>query len=286
MIPSRIHRLDADALPQLSRGELAERAATWWCWWGRTAPARPIASRRSRFSRPGAACGGRRWTMSPTIRATARGRYRPSVEGALGLATLGTGIDPPISSEGRGEDAATSRRCRIDREPLSSAARVRRSFAHGVADAGDGRAVHGGCVGAGGGFSTAWCWRSTANIPGRVSAAGALLTFAATACWRCAITTTTGATRSSAKPPSLRWAVAAMRGQTVARLAAMLRARGQSLGVSVRRDHARRLDGKRFDQRAGDLRGGPLPRDPAREQAEGLPLPAAPLMVRISPTCR
>jgi DNA replication and repair protein RecF len=43
------------------------------------------------------------------------------VEGALGLATLGTGIDPQISSEGRGEEAAASRRCRIDREPVSSA---------------------------------------------------------------------------------------------------------------------------------------------------------------------
>jgi DNA replication and repair protein RecF len=43
------------------------------------------------------------------------------VEGALGLATLGTGIDPQISSEGRGEEAATSRRCRIDREPVTSA---------------------------------------------------------------------------------------------------------------------------------------------------------------------
>ena len=38
------------------------------------------------------------------------------VEGALGLATLGTGIDPP-----RG-DTSTSRRCRIDREPVPSAA--------------------------------------------------------------------------------------------------------------------------------------------------------------------
>jgi len=38
------------------------------------------------------------------------------VEGALGLATLGTGIDPPRA------DAATSRRCRIDREPVTSAA--------------------------------------------------------------------------------------------------------------------------------------------------------------------
>jgi DNA replication and repair protein RecF len=39
------------------------------------------------------------------------------VEGALGLATLGTGIDAPSS-----EAPATSRRCRIDREPVNSAA--------------------------------------------------------------------------------------------------------------------------------------------------------------------
>ncbi|MHC2289626.1 DNA replication and repair protein RecF [Bradyrhizobium barranii subsp. barranii] len=37
------------------------------------------------------------------------------VEGALGLATLGTGIDAPRA------DAAVSRRCRIDREPVNSA---------------------------------------------------------------------------------------------------------------------------------------------------------------------
>src|SRR3954468_29850 len=38
------------------------------------------------------------------------------VEGALGLATLGTGIDPPA-----GEETATTRRCRIAREPVGSA---------------------------------------------------------------------------------------------------------------------------------------------------------------------
>ena len=38
------------------------------------------------------------------------------IEGALGLATLGTGIEPPGS-----DGPATSRRCRIDREPVSSA---------------------------------------------------------------------------------------------------------------------------------------------------------------------
>jgi len=39
------------------------------------------------------------------------------VEGALGLATLGTGIDAPSL-----EASVTSRRCRIDREPVASAA--------------------------------------------------------------------------------------------------------------------------------------------------------------------
>ena len=39
------------------------------------------------------------------------------VEGALGLATLGTGIDAPA-----GEAFVTGRRCRIDREPVTSAA--------------------------------------------------------------------------------------------------------------------------------------------------------------------
>ena len=39
------------------------------------------------------------------------------VEGALGLATLGTGIEPPVS-----EDAVTTRKCRVDGEPVTSAA--------------------------------------------------------------------------------------------------------------------------------------------------------------------
>ncbi|MGB7260345.1 MAG: DNA replication/repair protein RecF [Pseudolabrys sp.] len=39
------------------------------------------------------------------------------IEGMLGLATLGTGIDPPA-----GEDAALTRQCRVDRESVGSAA--------------------------------------------------------------------------------------------------------------------------------------------------------------------
>ena len=38
------------------------------------------------------------------------------LEGMLGLATLGTGIDPPV-----GEDASLTRKCRIDRESVGSA---------------------------------------------------------------------------------------------------------------------------------------------------------------------
>src|SRR5437588_4708286 len=38
------------------------------------------------------------------------------IEGALGLATLGTGIDPPTA-----ESPPTARKCRIDREPVASA---------------------------------------------------------------------------------------------------------------------------------------------------------------------
>src|ERR1700693_63891 len=42
------------------------------------------------------------------------------VEGALGLATLGTGLEAPLG-EAQGTNQGTSRRCRIDREPVSSA---------------------------------------------------------------------------------------------------------------------------------------------------------------------
>jgi len=39
------------------------------------------------------------------------------IDGMLGLATLGTGIDPPL-----GDDGKAARKCRIDREPVASAA--------------------------------------------------------------------------------------------------------------------------------------------------------------------
>src|SRR6185312_308903 len=62
--------------------------------------------------------GLRRATMEELAFSEGDGGWAISaeIEGMLGLATLGTGIDPPA-----GEDSAPARRCRIDREPVSSA---------------------------------------------------------------------------------------------------------------------------------------------------------------------
>ena len=63
--------------------------------------------------------GLRRATMEELAFSEGDGAWAVSaeIEGMLGLATLGTGIDPPA-----GEDSAPSRKCRIDRESVSSAA--------------------------------------------------------------------------------------------------------------------------------------------------------------------
>jgi DNA replication and repair protein RecF len=63
--------------------------------------------------------GLRRATMEERAFAEGDGGWAVAaeIEGMLGLATLGTGIDPPV-----GEDAAPLRKCRIDRESVPSAA--------------------------------------------------------------------------------------------------------------------------------------------------------------------
>ena len=63
--------------------------------------------------------GLRRATMEEMAFSEGDGSWAVSaeVEGMLGLATLGTGIDPPA-----GEDSAPTRKCRIDREAVTSAA--------------------------------------------------------------------------------------------------------------------------------------------------------------------
>ncbi len=62
--------------------------------------------------------GLRRATLEDVAFSEGDGSWAVSadVEGALGLATLGTGIEPPAC-----EDAVVTRKCRIDREPVSSA---------------------------------------------------------------------------------------------------------------------------------------------------------------------
>jgi DNA replication and repair protein RecF len=63
--------------------------------------------------------GLRRSTMEELAFSEGDGAWAVSaeIEGMLGLATLGTGIDPPA-----GDDAASARKCRIDRESVGSAA--------------------------------------------------------------------------------------------------------------------------------------------------------------------
>src|SRR5271169_6736378 len=67
--------------------------------------------------------GLRRATMEDIAFSEGDGAWAVSaeIEGMLGLATLGTGIDPPA-----GEDSSPSRKCRVDRESVGSAA----AFAH------------------------------------------------------------------------------------------------------------------------------------------------------------
>src|SRR2546428_12188650 len=62
--------------------------------------------------------GLRRATLEDVAFTEGNGSWAVSadVEGALGLATLGTGIEPPAS-----EDAGIARKCPVDREPGASA---------------------------------------------------------------------------------------------------------------------------------------------------------------------
>jgi DNA replication and repair protein RecF len=63
--------------------------------------------------------GLRRATMEELAFSEGDGAWAVSAEteGMLGLATLGTGIDPPV-----GEDSGSTRKCRVDRESVGSAA--------------------------------------------------------------------------------------------------------------------------------------------------------------------
>ena len=229
-----------------------------WCWWGRTAPARPIAWRRSRFCRRDAACGARRWRMSPTTRATAPGRCPPRSRARSGLPR-----SAPASMRPAAKAASTSRRCRIDREPVSSAT----AFGDHLRMVWLTPAMDGLFLGAASErrrFFDRLVLAIDSEHSSRVSALERSLRSRNRLLevrnyddhWCDAIERETA---------ELAVAVAATRGQTVTKLAAMLRERGASFRLSVGADHARRLDGKRAGQRARDRGGGSLPRDPARQ---------------------
>ena len=120
MTPSRIHRLTLThfrnyrAASLQTRGDMVVLV-------GPNGAGKTNCIEAISFLSPGR--GLRRATLDDVADNQGDGSWAVSaeVEGALGLATLGTGIDPQISSEGRSEEAAASRRCRIDREPVNSA---------------------------------------------------------------------------------------------------------------------------------------------------------------------
>jgi DNA replication and repair protein RecF len=121
MTPSRIHRLTLThfrnyrAASLQTRGDMVVLV-------GPNGAGKTNCIEAISFLSPGR--GLRRATLDDVADNQGDGSWAVSaeVEGALGLATLGTGIDPQIFSEqGRAEEAAASRRCRIDREPVNSA---------------------------------------------------------------------------------------------------------------------------------------------------------------------
>src|SRR6201988_3142063 len=115
MTPSRIHRLSLThfrnyrAAGIVTRGDMVALV-------GPNGAGKTNCLEAISFLAPGR--GLRRATLEDVADNQGDGSWAVSaeVEGALGLATLGPGIDAPLG------DAATNRRCRIDREPVGSAA--------------------------------------------------------------------------------------------------------------------------------------------------------------------
>jgi len=111
--------------------------------------------------------GLRRATLEDVAFSEGDGSWAVSadVEGALGLATLGTGIEPPAS-----EDAVIARKCRVDREPVASASAFADHLRVVWLPSPTICASFGSCrpwtacsmarPPSAGAFSTAWSWRS------------------------------------------------------------------------------------------------------------------------------
>src|SRR5690242_2345246 len=114
MTPSRIHRLTLTHFRNYRAAGL-EAAADMVALVGPNGAGKTNCIEAISFLSPGR--GLRRATLEDVADNQGDGSWAVSaqVEGALGLATLGTGIEPSRS------DANTTRRCRIDREPVGSA---------------------------------------------------------------------------------------------------------------------------------------------------------------------
>ncbi|GKQ55465.1 DNA replication/repair protein RecF [Bradyrhizobium sp. Ce-3] len=114
MTPSRIHRLSLTHFRNY-RAATLQVAGDMVVLVGPNGAGKTNCIEAVSFLSPGR--GLRRATLEDIADNQGDGSWAVSaeVEGALGLATLGTGIDPPTG------EASNSRRCRIDREPVGSA---------------------------------------------------------------------------------------------------------------------------------------------------------------------
>ncbi|MGX1348496.1 DNA replication and repair protein RecF [Bradyrhizobium elkanii] len=114
MTPSRIHRLSLTHFRNYRTATL-QVAGDMVVLVGPNGAGKTNCMEAVSFLSPGR--GLRRATLEDIADNQGDGSWAVSaeVEGALGLATLGTGIDPPTA------DAGSTRRCRIDREPVGSA---------------------------------------------------------------------------------------------------------------------------------------------------------------------
>ncbi|MGY3441389.1 MULTISPECIES: DNA replication/repair protein RecF [unclassified Bradyrhizobium] len=114
MTPSRIHRLSLTHFRNY-RAATLQVAGDMVVLVGPNGAGKTNCMEAVSFLSPGR--GLRRATLDDIADNQGDGSWAVSaeVEGALGLATLGTGIDPPTG------EASNTRRCRIDREPVGSA---------------------------------------------------------------------------------------------------------------------------------------------------------------------
>ena len=256
MTAARIRRLTLTQFPQLSRGAARRSSGDLVVLVGPNGAGKTNLLEAISFLAPGR--GLRRATLDEVAFNEGDGSWAVSaeVEGALGLATLGTGIERAGAEARR----STARRCRIDREPVGSAA----AFADHLRMVWLTPAMDGLFLGAG---LRAPALPRPPGAGGRRRAfqprlgAGALAALAQPAAGESATRRRTGSTRSSTRPPSSRSRSPPPRAETVHAAARRCCASAaRRLGLPVGRDRARRLDGECAARRARDRGRGSLPR--------------------------